>query len=502
VTRQLLINCRSGERRVALIENGLTTELFFEQAGKTSVVGNVYKGRVVRVLPGMQAAFVDVGLPRAGFLFVGDIAEARASALADREADGRGEGDAPSSGTSPQHGGSRYPPIANFVKGGDEILVQVTKAPIGTKGARLSTQITLPGRLVVFAPREAGVGVSRRITNSVERDRLRALAETFELDEGGLIVRTAGEGALQSEMTDDVAFLTALWRDIVKRSASAKAPELVHQDVDVTLRSVRDLKLDRVLVDSDTEAKRIADFVDRFAPDFDGRIEVWVEQDPLFERFGLEHEIRRAIRRRVWLRSGGTIIIDRTEALTAIDVNSGKNVGSGDFEQTVLEINLEAVKEIAYQLRFRDIGGLIVIDFIDMASVENQRKVHAALLDALATDKARTRVLEMSALGLIEMTRKRVRDSIVQNLTEPCFYCEGKGYLSSMRVMVTSILGALQAKAASGKVGVLHVTAHPRIIEALVEEHQESLGALEQQYAVDIQVTGSDDLHFETYDVS
>ncbi len=498
MTRQLLINCRSGERRVALIENGLTTELFFERSGKTSVVGNVYHGRVLRVLPGIQAAFVDVGLPRAGFLFVGDITEARAAFAADRG----GDHVEPTAGTSPQHGGARYPPIGNFIQQGQELLVQVTKAPIGSKGARLSTQITLPGRLVVYAPRDTGVGVSRRITNVAERERLRAVAEEFELEEGGLIVRTVGQGADHADLRDDVAFLTALWQDILRRSASAKPPDLVHQDIDVTLRSVRDLKLDRVLVDREDEARRIRDFVDRFAPDFDGRIEVWAEADPLFERFGLDHEIRRAIRRRVWLRSGGTIIIDRTEALTAVDVNSGRNVGSGDFEQTVLEINLEAVKEIAYQLRFRDIGGLIVIDFIDMSRAANRRKVHAALLSALASDKARTRVLEMSQLGLIEMTRKRVRGSIVQSLTEPCFYCEGKGYLSSTRVTVTSILSALEAKAASGVAGVLHVTAHPRITEALVEERQDALAALESAYAVDIQVTGNGDLHFEAYEVT
>lgn len=499
MTRQLLINCRSGERRVALIENGLTTELFFERTGETSLIGNVYKGRVVRVLPGMQAAFVDIGQPRAGFLFVGDIAAAR---QANQKASDEASDGSPTAGSSPQHSGGKYPPIAGFIKGGQELLVQVTKAPIGTKGARLSTQITLPGRLVVYAPDETGVGVSRRLTDTAERDRLKAMAETFELESGGLIVRTAGEGATTADMADDVAFLTALWGDITRRAAPAKAPELVHHDVDVTLRSVRDLQLDRVLVDSEDEALRIKDFVDRFAPDFDGRIEVWTEPDPLFERFGLEHEIRRAIRRRVWLRSGGTIIIDRTEALTAIDINSGRNVGKGDFEQTVLEVNLEACKEIAYQLRFRDIGGLIVIDFIDMASPDNQRKVHSALLEALASDKARTRVLEMSQLGLIEMTRKRVRDSIVQSLTDPCFYCDGKGYLRSTRVMTTSILGALRALAARGKQSVLNVTAHPKIVEVLVEEHQDELSGMEHEFGVNIEVSGREELHFETYDVS
>ncbi len=486
MSRLLLINRRPDQRRVALIENGLTTELFFERIHGRGPVGNVYKGRVVRVLPGMQCAFVEVGLARTAFLYVGDVYDGE---VAESSGGGRGH---------------KYPPIKTLVREGQELLVQVAKEPMGTKGARVTTHLSLPGRLLVYRPTVSQVGVSRRIEEPGERERLRTLAEQIKPEVGGLIVRTVGEHASEDELRADLEFLLVLWSDLHLRAGRESAPSLVHEDLDIALRSVRDLmgsELDRVLIDDPTEQERVAQFTERFMPDFSGAVELWQAPDPLFERFGLEWEISRAVRRKVWLRSGGYLAIDPTEALTAIDVNTGRNVGKSNFEETVLENNLEATKEIAYQLRFRDIGGLIVIDFIDMASPANRERVRDSLIEALSSDKARTHVLPMSELGLIEMTRKRVRESIVQSLTEPCFYCEGRGYLRSVQVTVDSIISRLRQFMARGASGELRVLAHPRVVEPLVEECGDLLAGFEREHGVAIQVIPREDMHLEEVEI-
>ncbi len=505
MTNQLLINVQHDERRLALIEGGVTAELFYERVGHRGPVGNIYKGRVVRVLPGMQAAFVEIGLARAAFLFVGDAVppESRAPSLAPPAPDDADEDGATLPSDAPaaprRRSADHYPSIETILRQGDELLVQVTKEPMGTKGARITTHVTLPGRHVVFVPGDRRVAISRRIQDPDERERLRALGARVCPSDGGVILRTASVGVSEEDAREDLSFLTALWGDIQRRAAGADAPALIHADLDATLRSVRDLAVDRVLVDDAGEATRIRRFIQGFVPDFRGTVEVWEGPDPLFERFGLEWEIARAMRRKIWLRSGGSIVIDRTEALTAIDVNTGRFVGKSSFEETVLEINLEAVREIAYQLRLRNIGGLIVIDFIDMNSESHRERVHAALTEALAGDKARTHVLPMSALGLIEMTRKRVRDSNVQSLTEPCFYCDGTGYLRSVRLIIDGVLSGLEQRLSAGAAGVLHVTAHPNVTSPLVEEHGDALARLESKYQVEIQVTPDADLHVETF---
>ena len=507
MTNQLLINAQHDERRLALIEGGVTAELFYERVGHRGPVGNIYKGRVVRVLPGMQAAFVEIGLARAAFLFVGDAVppEPRGEGTEQEPPTDLDEGGAPVAAAEPlvprRRSADHYPPIERIVHQGDELLVQVTKEPMGTKGARVTTHVTLPGRHVVFVPQDNGrrVAISRRIQDPPERERLRALGERVCPPDGGVILRTASVGVTEEDAREDLSFLTALWGDIQRRAAVADTPALIHADLDATLRSVRDLAVDRVLVDDADEAARIQRFIEGFVPDFRGTVELWEGPDPLFERFGLEWEIARAMRRKIWLRSGGSIVIDRTEALTAVDVNTGRFVGKSSFEETVLETNLEAVREIAYQLRLRDIGGLIVIDFIDMNAESHRQRVHAALTEALTADKARTHVLPMSALGLIEMTRKRVRDSIVQSLTDPCFYCDGTGYLRSVRLIIDGVLGGLAQRLSAGATGVLHVTAHPNVTSPLVEEHGVALARLESKYGVEIQVTPDADLHVETF---
>ena len=491
VSRRLLINCRKDERRVALIESGVTTELFLERTGSLSLVGNIYKGRVVRVLPGMQAAFVEIGLPRTAFLFVGDVARPWSG----------GEEPALDDGAEP---GERYPPIATLLRVGQDLLVQVSKEPIGTKGARITVHVGLPGRYLVFLPGVEHLGISRQIADPAERDRLRVIAEALKPEGGGLIVRTVGAGLEEEDFRDDLEFLLQLWGDLERRAAEVSAPALVHGDLDVTLRSVRDLlrgEYDRVTVDSAEEAERIRLFVQHSMPAFEGAVELYDGAEPMFEHYGLEWEISRAMRRKVWLRSGGSIIIDSTEALTAIDVNSGRNVGRTNFEETILEVNLEAVREIAYQLRLRDIGGLIVIDFIDMASPKSRERVHESLVAALAADKSRTHVLPMSELGLIEMTRKRARDSIVQSLTQACPYCEGTGVLRSLRVIADAILSRVRELVRGAGADAVRVTAHPRVTETLVEERQEALAELERDHRVDISVRADESFHLEQYDV-
>jgi len=491
VSNQLLINCRPDQRRVAHIENGVTTELFFERVRAKGLVGNIYKGRVVRVLPGMQCAFLELGLQRTAFLYVGDV----------YNSDVKGMDMGPRSASKPDS----YPPISELLKAGQELLVQVTKEPIGSKGARVTTQLGLPGRFIVFRPNTEHVGVSRRILDDDERERLTTLAGRIKPPHGGLIVRTVGAGLAEEDLAQDLGLLTAVWEELQVRIPTLQAPALLHEDLDLTLRSVRDLLsggLDRVLVDDSAEADRIRAFVARSMPDFQGLVETWDEPDPMFERFGLEWEISRAVRREVWLRSGGSICIDRTEALVAIDVNTGRFVGRSSFEETAFQINLEAAREIAYQLRFRDIGGIIVIDFIDMSDRAHRTRVRDELITALKTDKARSHVLPMSELGLIEMTRKRVRESIVQSLTEPCFYCDGRGYLRAVEVVVDSVLSRLSQLVASGATGPFQVTVHPKVMESLIENCKEVLARIQEEHEVQIELQSSDDLHLEKVEIS
>ena len=467
---------------MALIEGGLTTELFLERDEQRSIVGNVYKGRVVRVLPGMQSAFVEVGLARTAFLHVHDAVPPT-------------EGDAP----------KEIPSIKEVLQQGQELLVQIRKVPIASKGARLTTHINLPGRYMVYRPTADQLSISRRIEDPTERERLTGILQRLKPDDGGLILRTAGEGMNEEDFREDVEMLRALWSDIEERTRQSSTPSLVFEDLDVTLRSVRDLLRspeDRVLVDTPEETERVRRFVRRFMPNFKGTVETWAGPDPLFERFGLEWEIRRVVRRRVWLPSGGYVVIDPTEALTAIDVNSGRFVGKQSFEETAAQINLEAVREIAYHLRLRDIGGLIVIDFIDMVEQANRDRVRDALEDALSSDRVRTHLLPISELGLLEMTRKRARDTIVQGLSEPCFYCQGRGSLISIEVLMDGVLSRLRQVISRGFKGdLLKIQAHPRLIEGLMEQNQGLLDELETDNGISVELVPTPDQHVEEFSI-
>ena len=429
----LLINRTAGEVRVALLEDGRVVAFRVERVRRRGVVGNIYKGRVVRVLPGMQAAFVEVGLEKAGFLFVGD-------ALPPRPPEPRDEAE------GGEHQRRELPPIESVLHNGQELLVQVSKDAMGTKGPRLSTQIAIPGRYLVYRPQADVVGVSRRIVDQLERERLRGLVEELREPGEGYILRTITEGCEAEDLQGDMEFLRGLWASIRKRSDQSAPPSRLHRDLDLALQAARDLfgsHVKHLVVDDRGDYERIDDFLSHFDPGSESRLELHSASQPLFQAYGAERQVQRGLGRRVWLKSGAYLVIDPTEALTAIDINSGRNVGSENLELTALKVNLEAIDGIAEQLRLRDIGGLIVIDFIDMERPEHRQQVDDTLSEALAADPARTTVLPLSEFCLVQMTRRRVRSQLQRQLMDPCRHCSGLGMLPSVETMAYEVLRAI-----------------------------------------------------------
>jgi ribonuclease G len=498
---ELVINTTSHETRIALIENGTIAELYIERSRVRGIVGNIYKGRVIRVLPGMQAAFVDIGLEKAAFLYVADVFEAIEDYETfmegnDKKAEGEVEEGQP---ISPIH------PIEELLQEGQEILVQVSKEPIGTKGARITSHISLPGRHLVYMPTVDHVGVSRRIENEQERERLKEIVERTKVSSGGFIVRTVSEGKSEEDLLADMQYLTMLWDEIVKKNEKGHAPSLIHSDLDVTQKVVRDIlaeDVDRIVVDSKPEYDKIVQFIIQFMPKIKYSIELYEEDEPIFDHFGLEVEISRALGRKVWLKSGGYIIIEQTEALTAIDVNTGRYVGKHNLEDTILKTNLEAVKEIAYQLRLRNIGGIIIIDFIDMEKEVNREKVFTALEEALKADKSKTNILKMSELGLVEMTRKRVRESIGRLMCEPCPYCEGLGYVKSKTTVCQEIFRELRREMLDLRGSKIMLTVHPQVADLLYDEERRGLEDLEKRFKKRITVRAKPGFHQEQFEIT
>ncbi len=501
----LAINAVHRERRVALVEKDTLAELYIERPSGRGLVGNIYKGRVVRVLPGMDAAFVDVGLDKAGFLYVSDVLQPVSTSDLGLVAEEGGESDAVADepARADRQAAHRAQRITDLLHHNQEILVQVAKAPIGTKGARLTTHITLPGRLLVFLPTVDHIGVSRRIENDSERRRLRELVESLRPADSGFIIRTAAEGAGDEVLKADMDFLTRLWADVRSHSEQAGAPDQIYRDLDLIRRATRDLftaEVDAVLIDDPDEHAKLLDFVRTFMPALASRVQLYQGAEPLFDALGLEVEIGRALERKVWLKSGGSIVIDQTEALTAVDVNTGRYVGKHNLEDTITKINLEAVKEIVYQLRLRDLGGIIIIDFIDMERPANRDKVYNALQEALAADRARTNILKISELGLIEMTRKRVRESLSRSLTETCPYCDGMGRVKSPATVCFELLRAIEREA-RGRRGSVVVAANPEVGNRLIDEEQEALEGLERRLNVQVRVDSITDFHIERFEV-
>ncbi|MEK6656889.1 MAG: Rne/Rng family ribonuclease [Nitrospirota bacterium] len=503
---EIIINATGEETRVAFLEAGEITELYIDRKRDRGIAGNIYKGKVIRVLPGMQAAFVDIGLEKAAFLYVSEVSaniEEYAKMMEDETDEARIEFESDTVEAVKAKKASAVL-IEDLLQEGQEIMVQVIKEPIGTKGPRVTTYITLPGRYLVYMPTIEHIGISRRIEEEAERKRLRELINRLKKPGAGYIIRTVSEGVSNEEFKADIEFLELLWQNIQQKRDKLSAPSLLHTDLDIVFRVVRDLftpKVDKLVVDSKQEYMQVKEFIDSFLPMLSSRVELYEKDEPIFDAYEVEIEISRALGRKVWLKSGGYIVIDHTEALTAIDVNTGRYVGKRNPEETILKTNLEAVKEIAYQLRLRNIGGIIIIDFIDMLKEKNRKKVFNVLQEALANDKARTNILQISELGLVEMSRKRTREDLLRALCEPCSYCEGRSYLKSPTTICYEIFREIRRSAASSSSSKIMVTVNSSVANLLYDEERQGIDELENRYKKKIIIKADPNLHLEQYDI-
>ena len=467
MNEQILVNVTPQETRVAIVQHGAIQELHIERTATRGIVGNVYMGKVVRVLPGMQSAFIEIGLERAAFLHVADLWEHRAF-----------------NHHQSKQGGTPPPAIEKMVFEGQTLLVQVSKEPLGTKGARLTTQISLAGRMLVHLPQDPHIGVSQRIDNEEERENLRAkLLSLLPENTGGFIIRTHAEEATDEELQTDVQYLHTRWREILDLAKTKPAPNLLYEDLAMAQRVVRDLlcaDTQAITIDSKETFKNLQLFAQTYATETLERIKLHQGERPLFDLFNIEDEIQKALGRRVDLKSGGYLIIDQTEALTTIDVNTGGFIGARNFEDTVFKTNLEATHSIARQLRLRNLGGIVVIDFIDMTSHEHQKTVLTELQKALSRDRARTTVTDFSALGLVEMTRKRTRESLAHQLCEPCPACQGKGQVKTAQTVAYDIMREIVREARQFNPKEFRILACPAVIDLFLEEEAQHLGMLEE----------------------
>lgn len=510
MSSEILIHVRHNETRVAFIQNGAMTDLMIERTQSRGLVGSIFRGKVARVLPGMQAAFVDVGLDRAAFLYVGDVRQDisgnNSEFIWDEDENQEQSGDILFDEGSEAKEEDNRPPIQDLLREGQDILVQVAKDPLGTKGARITTHLSLPGRHVVFMPTLNHLGVSRKIEDENERQRLKTIVEKYMPSQGGFIVRTAAEEATEESIENDIKYLVALSQEIQKNYQKKKGPGLIHSDLDVELRAVRDLLNDdvtRVVVDDGEVYKKVSKFISQFMPKLKNKVELYGAAQPLFDKYEIDLEVSRSLGRKVWLKSGGYIIFDEAEALVVIDVNTGKFVGKKDLEDTILKTNLEAVKEIAHQLRIRNCGGIVIIDFIDMEKELNREKVLEALQEELKKDRAKTSITGMSSLGLVEMTRKRVRPSLLKALCEPCIYCDGKGYIKNKNTVSGEIFRQIERdiymlKSHSDSI-LVHC--HPSIADWIYDEESISLEQLEKKISKRIIFKVESEYHLEQFEI-
>ena len=471
---EILINVTPREVRAALLENGILQEVTVERDARRGLISNIYKGKVSRVLPGMQAAFIDIGLERTAFLHASDISHKAAGQ------NGNGE--------------TQVPDIRELVREGQDVLVQVVKDPLGTKGARLTTFITLPSRFLVLLPMGSGVGISARIEDEDERERLRSEIETFTGDgdeEGGIIARTAAEGVSRDALRADLAFLRKVWTAIQLACSNARVKTLVHEDLPLPIRVLRDMvtsDVERVLVDSEADFLKMRAFTESFLPELTPMLELYKKRRPIFDLHGTEDEIKKALGRSISLKSGGYVIIDQTEAMTTIDVNTGGYVGHRNLEETIYRTNLEAAVTIARQLRLRNLGGIIIIDFIDMEEAEHRERVLQVLEQSMARDHARHQIMPLSPLGLVEMTRKRTRESLQHVLCEDCDSCSGRGFNMTAETVCFEIFREIIRQHRQFQFDEVLILAHQDVIELLLDEVADGLVETEEQIGKSIRL--------------
>ena len=486
MSEELLINVTPQETRVAYVENGVLQEVHIERAHRRGLVGNVYKGTVSRVLPGMQAAFIEIGLERTAFLHVSDIV--------------------PTAAEKQENGGKPTETIMELLREGQEVIVQVVKDPMGTKGARLTTQISIPSRYLVYMPGADHIGVSQKIEDEVERQRLKDIINcyTAEFDPGGYIIRTVAEGVNDEAIYSDMRFLQKLWNAIKEHSENDPSGTLIHEDLPLVMRTMRDLSgtiIEKVRIDSNETFDKVHRFASKFIPDLANCIEYYPGERPIFDIYGIEDEIRKALERKVALKSGGYLIIDQTEAMTTIDVNTGAFVGHRNLEETIFKTNLEATQAIVRQLRLRNLGGIIIIDFIDMLDPEHRRQVLRALEKNLERDHAKTHISEVSSLGLVEMTRKRTRESLEHVLCETCPTCNGRGSLMTAETVCYEIFREIMREARQFEAQQFLVLAPQSVVDMLLDEESTSVAELEEFIGIPIRFQVESEYTQEQFDV-
>ncbi len=495
MSEEILVNVTPRETRVAVVESGMLQELHIERGWRRGVVGNLYKGKVQRVMPGMQAAFVDVGLERAAFLHANDIVRAAAVAEPDAAGDDVAAPPAPSS-----------VPIMELLRDGQDVVVQVVKDPIGSKGARLTTQVSIPSRYLVLLPQSRQIGVSARIEDEDERARLKTLVGELSAQHGGYgyIVRTNAEGQPAEALTEDIAYLSRVWNAVERRGREAPVQTCIYEDLSLPLRSVRDLirkDVDKVKVDSKETYAQLQAFVAKYMPVLAEKIELYTGDRPIFDLYGVEDEIGRALDKEVPLKSGGYLVIDQTESMTTVDVNTGSFLGQRNLEETVYRTNLEAAQAVARQLRLRNLGGIIIIDFIDMTDAEHKRQVLRTLEKSLAKDHARTTVYDFSPLGLVEMTRKRTVESLERQLCEPCHECGGRGTLKTAETVTYEIFREITRAVRQFEAGRLLVIASPKVVARITDEESQAVAELEEFLGKTIRFQADEQYLQEQFDV-
>ncbi len=495
MTKEILVNSTNQETRIALIENNKLVEVFVERKFNKGIVGNIYKGKVTKVLPGMQSAFVNIGLDRDAFLYVGDISE---NILNIEEfIDEENIEEEKTSTQSEVH-------IEDLLREGQEILVQIAKEPIGTKGPRITAHISLPGRYLVYMPTISHIGVSRKIEDEGERERLKQIMEKIRKGTGGYIVRTAAEGMDEEGLKQDVELLQKIWKEIIQKTENSRAPRLIYEELGLLEKVIRDYFTDDtalMLVDNETAYQQAIQFLDKINSRWINRVKLYTKKQPIFELYDIESQIEGALRSKVWLKSGGYIVINQTEALVSIDVNTGRYIGKKSLEETVFKTNKEAVSEIVRQIRLRNLGGIIVVDFIDMEEEEHRKEVLELLENELKKDKSRTNILTIEEIGLVAITRKRVKQSLERELTQVCPYCRGTGRVKSIPTIILEIQREIINRIVINYDRDITIRVHPYIGEYLKNDNYFIIKELTEYFNVRINVKEDPNLQLEEYDI-